>query len=369
MQQSDIQALLALHRTPNLPDSVLRLLLAATDTPCAIYQLNADELISLGIPPAARQALREPINQRQLEQDCALLEQFNIQLIALGSSLYPALLSEISDPPPILYLRGNARLLNQPQLAMVGSRHASRQGLENAYRFASELSHQGFTITSGMALGIDTECHRGALAGGKTLAVLGTGVDIVYPARNHQLAEEIIERGALLSEFPLATGPRRSLFPKRNRLISGMSLGVLVVEAALQSGSLITARCALEQGREVYAIPGSIHGTASRGCHAMIRQGAKLVETAADILDELQGWMPRATPLPTGGSPVRVECSDSEQALLDWLAFDPATIDLLQQRSSWTAAEIITVLTTLELKGLVENRGGCYQQIAGAKAK
>jgi DNA processing protein len=197
--------------------------------------------------------------------------------------------------------------------------------------------------------------------------VLGTGVDIVYPARNQWLVEQIVESGAVLSEFPLSTGPRRSLFPKRNRLISGMSLGVLVVEAALQSGSLITARCALEQGREVYAIPGSIHGTASRGCHAMIRQGAKLVETATDILEELQGWMPRdghSTPSSAAGSAVHVEISDSEQALLDFMAFDPATIDQLQQRSGWTAAETITALTTLELKGLVENRGGCYQQIA-----
>lgn len=201
---------------------------------------------------------------------------------------YPPLLREIPDPPVMLYVMGNRRVLSRPQLAIVGSRHPTPMGGENARAFAKSLAGAGLVITSGLALGIDGAAHRGAVeAGGKTIAVVGTGLDRVYPPRHRDLAHDIIRHGALVSEFPLGTPPKPENFPARNRLISGLSLGTLVVEAALQSGSLITARLATEQGREVFAIPGSIHSPQSRGCHALIRQGAKLVETAQDILEEL----------------------------------------------------------------------------------
>jgi DNA processing protein len=298
------------------------------------------------------------------------MEALDIQLIAINSAHYPELLKQISDPPPLLYVRGNMALLNQPQLGMVGSRNTSRQGRDNAFRFAREFALAGFTITSGLAIGIDSECHQGALAAeGKTIGVLATGVDKVYPVRNRSLFDTMVagDKSAVISEFPLGTQPLRHLFPMRNRIISGMSLGVLVVEAALKSGSLITARCAMEQGREVFAIPGSIHSTGSHGVHALIQQGAKLVSTAADVMEELEGWLPcpakepKEAELQVGGSLVGL--SKAEQKMLSLLGFDPVFIDLLQHQTGWPMAQLSSVLTTLELKGWVENKAGCYQRI------
>jgi DNA processing protein len=368
MQDKDTRAWLALHRTAHLNASALRRLMAATSCPQEILQLSPATFNALKISPATQQAIKHYSEPPQVEIDYACLQEQQIQLLPINSDLYPELLKQISDPPPLLYVRGNARLLNQPQLAMVGSRHASRQGCENAFCFARELAGLGFVVTSGLALGIDTQSHQGALASsGHTVAVMGTGIDVVYPARNRQLFDDICARGVVISEFPLATGPRRHLFPKRNRLISGLSLGVLVVEAALKSGSLITARCALEQDREVFAIPGSIHNPGSKGCHNLIRQGAKLVETTQDVMEELKGWM--TTLNNTNGEdkqPVAnaefKDISTVEQQLMDLLGFDPAPIDLIQQRSGWPLATLMSVLTTLELKGAIENHMGCYQR-------
>ena len=379
MQDQQIRSWLSLHRTENLSGNALCRLIAATAQPEAIYQLSSAELDALEIRPVAQRSLRKPPDQQQLERDFALVQNSNIHIVPLGAENYPALLSQIADPPPILYVKGDVSLLNKPQLAMVGSRNTSRSGRENAFRFAREFASAGFIVTSGLALGIDTECHQGALASnGHTIGVLGTGIDIVYPARNRPLFDDIAYKGAIISEFPIGLGPRKSLFPKRNRIISGMSLGVLVVEAALRSGSLITARCALEQGREVFAIPGSIHNTGSRGCHALIQQGAKLVQNAADVLEELQGWMPQSEGLKSGAGVIRQQvnkqlqsqpelCADGnisqqEQQLIELLGYDPAPIDLLLQRSGWALPQLTSLLTTLELKGLIENRSGCYQR-------
>ena len=280
-------------------------------------------------------------------------------IVTLGDADYPQLLLQTADPPPLLYVKGRLDLLNRPSLAIVGSRNATTQGTENAADFARALSEAGITIVSGLALGIDTAAHRGGLAGpGSSLALVGTGLDIVYPARNKKLAHELAAKGTLVSEYPLATPPLANNFPRRNRLISGMSLGCLVVEAALQSGSLITARFANEQGREVFALPGSIHSPLAKGCHLLIKQGAKLVDAANDILEELK----LAAAPPTARA---VPELDAEQAsLLEALGFEPCELDALCVRAGLGADVVSGVLLKLELLGLVENLpGGRYQRV------
>lgn len=280
-------------------------------------------------------------------------------LLTWADDDYPRALLELGFAPPVLFLRGRRHVLNLPALAIVGSRSASAQGMDNARAFARTLSDAGLTIVSGLALGVDAAAHEGALAGASsTIAVVGTGLDRVYPARNRDLAHAIAERGALLSEFVPGTPPRAMNFPRRNRLISGLSRGVLVVEAALQSGSLITARYAGEQGREVFAIPGSIHSPLAKGCHRLIREGAKLVETAEHVLEEL-GMAVTPGALQYGRSaPI-----SQDHPLLTALAGDPADVDTLVTRTGLPADEVTAVLTGLELAGQVEPRpGGRWQR-------
>jgi DNA processing protein len=332
------------------------------------------------------------------------LAQPGQHLVTWGDADYPALLRQIPDPPLALYVLGDRRLLSRPQLAIVGSRNASATGRENAHAFARHLAGAGLVITSGLALGIDAAAHRGALAAddsrdgggraasgtaagnGVTVAVAATGLDRVYPARHQELAHDIAARGALVSEFPLGTPPQAENFPVRNRLISGLALGVLVVEAAAGSGSLITARLATDQGREVFAIPGSIHSPLSRGCHALIRQGAKLVETANDILEELGALAQFAAPpveelesrrerrprksnaaalaRVAREAPPSPELPTDQQQLLAHLGHDPASIDQLVERSGLTAEAVSSMLLQLELQGLIEaSAGGNYQRI------
>jgi DNA processing protein len=378
MRNENTRAGLALHRIPQLSDGLLSRLIAKTEDLYEIFHLSPDVMAALGVPLNVQRAIAQysatantALNQR-VEKDWQILQEKNIELIPLSSQAYPELLKQISDPPPLLYTRGDINILDKPQIAMVGSRKTSRQGMENALRFARELAHSGFTITSGLALGIDGQSHIGALdAKGTTVAVLGTGVDFVYPARHKDLADRIIRRGLLISEFALETPPRPYNFPRRNRIISGLSLAVLVVEAALQSGSLITARMALEQNREVLAIPSSIHNPGGKGCNALIRQGAKLVETIDDVIDELGGWI-----TPDLGGHLRTETdtkapalTDRESQLLDILGFDSVSLDLLQQNSHWDASELVAVLTILEIKGVIENQGGQYGRLLSASEK
>lgn len=282
-------------------------------------------------------------------------------LVTWADADYPQLLRQIPDPPLAFYLLGQRAALRLPQLAVVGSRNPTPAGRENARAFARYLAGAGLGITSGLALGVDGAAHRGALeAGGVTLAVTATGIDRVYPARHRELAHEIAARGALISEYPLGMPPLPQNFPVRNRLISGLALGVLVVEAAVNSGSLITARLATDQGREVFAIPGSIHSPLSRGCHALIRQGAKLVETAQDILEELGSLARAATD--TDAAPANL--SSSLTALLGHLGHDPTSVDQLIERSGLTPEAVSSMLLELELQGLVEaGAGGKYQRI------
>jgi DNA processing protein len=286
--------------------------------------------------------------------DLSWLEKPQNFLICRDSSNYPRALAQISDPPVVLYGVGDPAWLDRPSLAIVGSRNATPQGLENAYQFAKALAAAGLTIVSGLAAGIDAAAHAGALTElGSTIAVLGTGADRVYPARHRDLAHEIAEAGALVSEFNLGTPPLGRNFPRRNRIISGMSLGCLVVEAALESGSLTTARHALRQNREVFAIPGSIHSPQAKGCHALIREGALLVDQARDILEELQ--------LPVSRSESLALVDDSP--LLVHLGFDPCNIDLLCQRSGWSAEQVLAALSELELAGhVVALSGGRFQR-------
>jgi DNA processing protein len=301
-------------------------------------------------------ALLAETDAAQLDAVRAWLAQPGNSLMTLADDDYPRALLEIADPPAMLYCKGQRALLNQPGLGIVGSRSATPQGVRDAEAFAHALSDAGLTIVSGLALGIDAAAHRGGLAGAaSSVAVIGTGLDRIYPARNKALAHQLAEGGIIVSEFPLGTPPLPGHFPRRNRLISGLARGILVVEAAPDSGSLITARVATEQGREVFAIPGSIHSPLARGCHALIKQGAKLVESAADILDEL-AWQQRLAP-PT----LPENLSDPLLAALDGA---PATLDTLAQRTGLTLEALSAKLLALELDGRIASLpGGRYQII------
>ena len=349
-------------------DSWLRLVLAPGVGNTSLIRL----LTAFGSPEAVlasgRTALSAHLSKSQCdtllgEPDPALLETTRTWLAQPGNSLmtladedYPTSLLEIADPPAVLYCKGRRSLLSQPGLGVVGSRNATPQGVRDAEAFAHALSDAGFTIISGLALGIDAAAHRGGLAGaGSSVAIIGTGLDRIYPARNKALAHRLAETGLVISEFALGTPPLPGHFPRRNRLISGLSRGVLVVEAAPDSGSLITARVATEQGREVFAIPGSIHSPLARGCHALIKQGAKLVESAADILDEL-AWPQRLAP------PVLPE--RTADLVLDALDGAPATLDTLAQTTGLTLDALSAKLLTLELDGQIASLpGGRYQKL------
>ena len=333
-------------------------LLRTFNDPAGIYAASFSQLRSVVTEPVARLIAQAPDNQA-IAPALEWLEQSGNQMVTLADANYPRALLEIPDPPPLLYCKGQLSLLNTISIAVVGSRNASPQGEKNAEDFSQALSHQGYCIISGMALGIEGAAHRGALKGtGSTIAVVGTGMDIVYPARHRELAHQIAEHGLLISEFPLGTPSRAQNFPRRNRIISGLAVGCLVVEANLQSGSLITARLAAEQGREVFAIPGSIHSPLSKGCHQLIKQGAKLVDNIQDIVDELGG----ASLASSGNTP---EVVTQSHPLLDCMGYDPITMDALVQLSGLTSDNLSAMLMVLELESKIASLpGGRYQRIA-----
>ncbi|MCA0893565.1 DNA-processing protein DprA [Microbulbifer agarilyticus] len=297
-----------------------------------------------------------------------------IYLLHCDDESYPSLLRQIDRPPPVLYITGDPLALSLPQIAVVGARRASRAGLDNAEAFSADLAAAGFAITSGLALGVDAMAHKGALRGaGKTVAVLGTGVDRIYPQRNAALAEQILESGgALVSEMPLASAPEPGNFPRRNRIISGLSLGILLVEAAVRSGSLITARLALEQNREVFAIPGSVHNPMARGCHHMIKNGAHLVETSADIVAELGGLLSGMAQQPSlfeQAPDSGISLPPEQRSLIVALGGDPRSIEQLARDTGGDTGELMASLLHMELEGLVEQLPGGYQLTgSGAKA-
>jgi DNA processing protein len=348
-------------RTPGVGcRSFLRLL--ETHSPAQLFAESAQALSALGLKSDIITAIKNP-DWSIIDYDLSWLDQKNNSVLTFNDANYPLQLKEIADPPPLLFVRGNPELLSLPQIAIVGSRNPSALGQETAFNFAKTLSHYGFVITSGLALGIDAASHQGALsAKGYTIAVAGTGLDRIYPASNKDLATEIVNTGAMISEFPPGTTAKANHFPRRNRIISGLCQGLLVVEAAKQSGSLITARMALEQNREVFAIPGSIHNPLARGCNALIREGAKLVETTQDILEELNQYNQQDEKLL---SPSMQSILDLEQqTLLNRVMFSPTSIDHLVENTGESVEVISSMLLILELQGYLEaTAGGCYVRI------
>ena len=338
----------------------LRLL--QTHTPAQLFAESASTLSALGLKSDIIHVIKNP-DWAMIDYDLSWLEQKNNGVITFNNPNYPSQLKEIADPPPVLFVRGNPELLSLPQIAIVGSRNPSSMGEETAFNFAKTLSHHGFVITSGLALGIDGASHRGALnAKGYTVAVAGTGLDRVYPARHKELATEIVNTGVMISEFPPGTTAKANHFPRRNRIISGLCQGLLVVEAAKQSGSLITARLALEQNREVFAIPGSIHNPLARGCNALIREGAKLVETTQDILEELNQYYQQDEKLPPFAMQSTLDLE--QQTLLNRVMFSPTSIDHLVENTGESVEVISSMLLILELQGYLEaTAGGCYVRI------
>jgi DNA processing protein len=359
----DLDVWLRLLRTPGVGRTHARKLLSACGSPQGVFDAGVSTWRAL-VEPAIASALAEPParHDEQLAATHAWLTGGDARhVLVLGDPAYPAQWLQTADPPLLVYAQGRVELLAAPSIAVVGSRNPTPQGTDNARQFANHLSQAGLAVVSGLALGIDGAAHEGGLAGrGSTIAVMGTGADRIYPARHRNLAHRIANEGLLLTEFEIGTHPLAENFPQRNRLIAGLTRGTLVVEAALASGSLITARCAVEAGREVFAIPGSIHSPQSRGCHALIRQGAKLVESAADVLEELDwGVHPSAA---TAAPP-----SAPDDPLLDALGHDPATLDALQARTGWPTAELTARLLELELDGRVARLpGGLFQRRTSA---
>jgi DNA processing protein len=352
----DAASWITLSVVPGLGDHSLRKLLTHFGSPQAIIDSNESALAQVAGAKLAER-IKSHDSQEIVAKTLAWLEHPNHAMVTIGDPAFPPLLLETESPPPMLYLVGSIDLLRAPAIAVVGSRNATAQGVNNAENFSKSLSQSGLCIVSGMALGIDTAAHHGGLAGaGKSVAVVGTGLDRVYPARNKELAHQLAQHGALVSEFPLGTPALATNFPRRNRIISGLSLGCLVVEAAVSSGSLITARLASEQGRDVFAIPGSIHSALSKGCHQLIKQGAKLVERAEDVLEEIN-WAPRVD-----SSLSAVAATDDP--ILIHLGFDPAALDTLVARTGLSPEHISGRLLELELRGLVQTLpGGRYQRL------
>jgi DNA processing protein len=366
-------AWVSLTRAPALSVSTLSIALDILGSAGAIFEASDTARRKAGIPEAARRFLTSA-RAAPSAKERAWLENPRHTLVPFTDPRYPALLRECEQRPLALYVVGNVDTLRDPQLAIVGSRNPSAQGRDNAHEFAEHLAGRGLTISSGLASGIDSAAHRGALAAqGITVAVLGSGVDIIYPQSNNALAEDIRQHGALVSAFPLETPPRRENFPQRNGLIAALSLGTLVVEAARRSGSLITARLAAALGREVFAIPGSIHSPLYRGCHELIRQGAKLTETAHDILSELNFSaffaLPSGAATGTGSLPTHELGMDKEhKILLDALGFDPADLDVLVVRTGFKPEAVSSMMLILELEGHVQAApGGRYSRVVRSR--
>ena len=357
IESEGLAAWLRLTLIPGIGGETQRKLLAAFGLPEAIF--SAGRLAARAVIGSRADLLFDFDASEAVDRSIDWASQPKQTILTLADAAYPAALLEIADPPNVLYIRGNPALLKKRGIGIVGSRNATPQGLQTAEVFAKALAGSGLSIISGLALGIDAAAHRGALAAaGDTIAVIGTGADRLYPARNKELAVAIAEHGAIVSEFPLGTPAVASNFPRRNRIISGLSQGVLVVEAAIESGSLITARLAAEQGREVFAIPGSIHSPVARGCHKLIKQGAKLVETAQDVLEELGRFE-------TEPSSSEVQPDDNEAPILSALGHDPCSLDELIERTGLSTDQLLTELLMLELAGQIATMpGNRYQRLA-----
>ena len=380
MERAELAGWLRLSLTPGIGDGAARRLLAAFGLPERIFT-QPDAALREVVSHAQAEALTQPPTGLQAQIDLTWQwlqagdDKVSRRVVTLGDAGYPASLLEMADPPLMLYVLGACGFdLTQlgHSIAVVGSRNPTPQGATNARSFGRALGEAGLPVVSGLALGVDGAAHQGALdAAGDaprlaTVAVVGTGLDRVYPARHRDLAHRITLQGLIVSELPLGTPPLTQNFPKRNRLIAGLARGTLVVEAALQSGSLITARLTSEQGKEVFAIPGSIHSPQSRGCHALIRQGAKLVESVSDILEELPPLHARRIPAASPVSSSTTNAASSpEDPLLEALGFEPASLDAISARTGWGAAALQAKMLELELDGHVSRLpGGLFQRVA-----
>ena len=369
-EYGNVEAWLALEAVPGLGPETLTELLTHFSGPEAILGAGGRQLTPLvgeRLARAIAETAKNPGSHPLIGSTQDWLAEPGNHFIPRTDSRYPAHLLSLPDAPAWLYLKGDPDWLARPMVAIVGSRNATQQGLRDATAFAQALSEAGFTVVSGLALGVDAAAHEGGLSGiGSSVAVVGTGLDRVYPARHRELAHRLAAQGAIVSEFPLGTPPKTGHFPRRNRIISGLAMGVLVIEAALESGSLITARLAGEQGREVFAVPGSIHSALSKGCHRLIKQGAKLVESAQDILEELGPRLAGYRPLGAITAPSSQAAIDvgSDTALLDALATGPLALDQLAERLGLTVDALSVRLLSAELAGSVARLpGGLYQRI------
>ena len=372
MQQTE--AWLSLIHVDGLGPATLQKLFSRFDHPDKVLGANYGELQSCGVNKRAIEGILKPKQesiQRGIERDLAWLEHEHHHLITLQDVSYPEALKQIPDPPCVLYVLGKPELasdlLTEPQIGIVGSRSASAYGKDIAASFAEKLSNSGLVITSGLASGVDGAAHRGALQSniGSTIAVAACGLDRVYPAEHRQLAEQISQRGLIVSEFPIGTSPMPGHFPRRNRIISGLSLGVLVIEASMKSGSLITARLATEQGREVFAVPGSIHNPTSKGCHSLIRNGAKLVEKVEDVLEELKHHIDltslESEPITTENTKKTELVDPHHEKIIENMGFEPISIDTLVERSGLAVDIVSSILLILELNDQVLHHGnGIY---------
>lgn len=373
MDDSALQPWLALWLLPEMQVRYYHKLLEVFGSPAAALGADPAAFAGAGFGEALVEALRDhrqrgqaSVLGRAVARELEWRRQADRHILCLEDPAYPELLKAIPDPPPLIYVRGKPALLRSPQLAIVGSRKPSAGGRRLARRFAAQLAARGYAVTSGMARGIDGESHAGALdAGAATVAVLGCGADVIYPRQHRALAERIAAQGAIVSEFPLGTEALNWHFPQRNRIISGLSRGVLVVEAARRSGSLITARCALEQGREVFAVPGAIDNPQARGCHHLIRSGAKLVETLDDILEELGPF----------GSPEKAGAAESgddlaglgaeQKRVLAQVGYDSVSFDFLVDATGLDAGPLSAILIELEMQERIETRPGGYTLKSG----
>ena len=344
-----------------------RALIELFGTPAAVFNASEQALARAGINTRSEIAgildQTEHVSAQVIEGDLEALASLQCNYIGFNDSRFPALVNEIPSAPLGLFVKGHIELLQNPQIAVVGSRNASPSGKRTAFAFSAELASMGLTITSGLATGIDSNAHQGCLSrNGHTVGVIGTGIDRIYPRANRNLYHEIAEKGVIVTEFPPGTPPLPANFPQRNRIISGLSLGTLVVEAGVRSGSLITARLAAEQGREVFAIPGSIHTVTSRGCHFLIKQGAKLVESIDDIMDELKHF----DNLPSGNKYETVlpeKTNGDKNPLYNLIDYAPVSMEQIIEQSGLTAEQVSSILIDLELQGLIVETNGSYQRL------
>jgi DNA processing protein len=359
---NQVKYYLALNHIHGIGFAALQKLQSSFATLEEAFSVSENVLQSAGLS-AGQAAKLKNFEWSSIEKELEWAEQEAHCIISLEDSQYPVLLRNISSPPIVLFVKGKVEVLHNPQLAIVGTRHPSPIGKENAYQFSHYLASCGLTITSGLALGVDGASHEGALKAGATIAVLGTGIERIYPTRHMDLANRIIESGALVSEFPLGALPQPENFPRRNRIISGLSLGTLVVEAALKSGSLITAHYAMEQGREVFAIPNSIHHTQAKGCHHLIQEGAKLVEKGEDILEELSSLYKVVSDANKIPNRRKEGLDEDHQALLNCIGESATPCDLVMERIDLPYELVSTMLLQLELHGFIEAVGGGYLRL------